>query len=1079
MLESKVKPLIRDRRSLLWLCQRYDLSPGQQPHDYGAASDDAALRYRLIENETDKLLANLYWGAIWFEGANSPILRLLRKSQESSARDLVVLASEADAKADLPYDEYLAAFVLPGLLDRTAGKETAYGLLTRRARENVAWGLAKRISDFPGGLLIVLGAEKNEDLHFLWDVLADIQIRELTVLIALKEDAGLVPLPQNPAIDIIVFSGSAEQLSNELQESGAPKAGKHPGSVIRVGDHSISLAKSVTRFISKRFTLLNESVFTTQRRITISELEAFFNGSLDDWSCFSLSVLPIPRSYRTDTGDSLEIDVMKGLRKLYSGTVRSRSIVYQLPCTPASGATTLLRFAAYLCAREGFPTLIAKPEQVDIDIEDILSFITALNEESNSQGVSSLPPVLIVFDVEHSELNRNLARQVAQALATQGRRALILQAIKYEETGNSVPQRKEHWAQLPPLYPTATDNEVRSCWGQFRELNDKWGIATAAQSLEDWKQYKAATTISAPHGHLDSETLFWVAIRFFVCEGSSFFDQESLRDSLSKWILKRTSQITTDDARSLLKNIAILSSFRLVSPLMTVLRPITGRTISSSIILTLRELKDIIDWKDLSEDLDDQVLIFRHPSIADEHLRTIGVYSEAQKVDALTPVIANLSAGSRADRWVADSLAATVLGPIDSRRVNDWDWRLKAFNNFPPLISNSSKAVLHHWARCLYASVKDISLSAEERKKRIETAIDKLKHALELERKPGRDEHPGHIANTLGVAYAELAGFFQSKGESSLSTEAWESACKSFEKAIILLPSDNVIAYLAFAYRLLWHANVMSEETPLHTSSATKDVAQSLALLDRAEESISSVAIPDPDWSTNLAMLRTRALSFLGDVRTNAYIEELKSSSTPGLGFYCQARLLLGEHRSQSDISAAIDLIRGALGLGIKLGAESPRLLAYMMRLSEDIQYNYAEQLSIYRYLEKAVGGKLTDFLDMFRMAVLCYQTGNFAEGADRFRRLREQVRQVQSTFAPPKLEDYWRDEKGNLRETRVRVDKAPTDWRGEGYIEAFNQTIPLRPRHFTPIARQNEYRNCAVRFEVWGPLAIPLKIER
>jgi hypothetical protein len=244
MLDSKIKALIKDRRSQLWVCQRYDLAPGQQPHDYGASPDDAALRYRLEENETDKFFAGLYWGAVWFEGADSPVLRHLRRSQESSARDLVVLASEADAKADLPYDEYLAAFVLPGLLDRSAGKESAYGVLSKRARENVAWSLAKRISEFPGSLLIVLGAENNEDLHFLWDVLADIQIRELTVLITWKADAEPAHPPNNPAIDLIVFPGGLEQLSAELQELGAPKSGKHPGSVVRIWDQSLSLTKN-------------------------------------------------------------------------------------------------------------------------------------------------------------------------------------------------------------------------------------------------------------------------------------------------------------------------------------------------------------------------------------------------------------------------------------------------------------------------------------------------------------------------------------------------------------------------------------------------------------------------------------------------------------------------------------------------------------------------------------------------------------------------------------------------------------------------------------------------------------------
>lgn len=1080
MLQARIEALLKDRRACLWICQRYDLLPDEQPHSYDLPAIEAGLKYRLDENDVDTAIASLYWGAIWFEGANSPILRSLRRAQARGAheRSLVMLSSEADAKADLPYQDYLAAFVLPGIIDSSATNDTAYGSLSKRARESIAWDLAKRVGEFPGGLLVVIGAARPDDLGLLWDVLAHIQVRDLTILLAWEGKPESIIPPNNAAIELILFPGNASLLLNELKAAGVPEAGKHPGSIIRVGSKSVSLPSSATRYINKRFALLNESIFSPPSKLQSSDLESFFNGALDDWSCFSFGLLPVPRSYKTDLGISLEDDVLQGLHNLESGSYRSHTLIYQLPCSAASGATTLLRATAYNCARKGYPTLIAKHDQVEIDIEDLTSFVTSLSDSTLQDGIRSLPPLLVIIDVEHSRLNPAFARQIAQSLATQGRRALILQAIRLEDIKPFKLVRKDPWVVLPPLTSLATEHEVKACWERFSKLHSAWGLTAGPRSLEDWRRYSVASKIRGPYGELDSETLFWVAIRFFVCEGDTFLDQESLRDSLSSWITKRTIRLSSEDSRRLLQYIAVLSSFGLASPLMTVLRPITGKRISTSIVKILRELNDIVEWADLSEDIDDQLLAFRHSSIASEYLRSIGISTDDQKVEMLYPLFENLSPGSKSDLWLAEMLAATVLAPVDPHAVSDWDWRLSAFTKIPDAIAQRSKAILHHWARCLYGSSYDRSLTPENRRIKIELAIASLEKADALERKPKHDEHPGHIANTLGVAYSELAKFFQSEGNEALSIKYWNSACESFERSIALLPIDNVIAYLAFSRRLLWHAGIYDGPT-IHTAQATQDVAKALALLDRADDTLSGISAPDPSWGTELALSKTKALNYLGNAKAKAYIDELRASASPGLALYCQARMLLGEHPEQVTISEAIELLHDAIDNGENIGTESARLFTLLLRTSASHQYDYPKQLDAFRVLEKEEGTHLSDIVDMFRLAVLCYQNDLFSEGKERFRLIREHVRQIQSFNAPPKLSDYWRDSSGSPKVAQVRVDKAFSDWRGEGYVEAIRQTVPLRPRHFTPIARQNDYRDCLIHFEVWGPWAIPIRLER
>jgi len=1076
---SELSALVRNRRAELWVCQRYDLAPGEEPHDLGVSAPEAALRYRSEVSEVDKDLASLYWNAVWLEGASSPTLKALREEDQDAEgrRRLVVLASAADANAEVSPQSFLPVFVLPGLIESTAS-DAAYGAMGRRARESLAWKYAQRIHEFPGSVLVVVGAEKANDLELLWDALAESPIRDLTVLISWPDERAKLPKPRTATIDVQVCSGTTADLLSELLEAGAPSARTARTATVRVGASSVSLSAQDTQFVAKRLALVYESAFASTGALHAENLESFFDGSLDDWTCYQSGVLPVPRSYRTDQGATLSEDVLSALRNLSSGGKSGqRTFVFQLPAESASGATTLLRAVAFAAAESGFPTLVARPEQVEIDIEDVLAFATSLNDAAMSAGVTELPAILVVIDVEHSELNEAVARLVGQALAAQGRKAVVLQALRFEDGVQREQTRNDRWAVLPTLTPAVSDVEVAECSRRFAVLAQEWSLGSGVQGVEDWTRYQAATTIQGPNGDYGSEALFWVAIRFFVCEGAAFLEHATLRESLARWITKRTDALESDDSRKLVGFVAGFSSFRLVSPMMTVLRPVTSSVFSSAVVDTLRQLRDVVDWKDYAADLDDQVLTFRHPVIADEYLRSIGVVSEEQRVRLIRPVVEELSPGGRADLWVAETLAATVLAPQYRSRDVDWEWRLEAFDWIPAAIAGRSKAILHHWARCLAGSTHSEWLPKAQKRQRLTEAVDRLIEALALDRRPGRDEHPGHIYNTLGVVYTEMANFLDSEGEAGEAAAAWDKACDAFEESLALMPGENVIAYFAFSNRLLRHANVWPAPGSPSSDEAFREVARALALLDEAEEAISGMATSEPSWRSDIARYKSAALRSLGGDRAARYIAELKASDNPSLGYYCEARLRVGEAPSASDVNAAVAILTGAMESGVALGSDALRLLAQLMRQSDAYRNDYAAQADIYRRLERA--GNAVNTIDMFRLAVLCYQTSEFAEGNERFRKIREVVRQAQASHAPQRVSDLWRDSGGKARITQVRVDKAYSDWRGDGFVDAICQSVPLRPRHFTPLARVGEIRECMVRFEIWGPLAVPARLER
>lgn len=1081
-LHSRISSLLKDRRAELWVCQRYDLLEGKDPHDYAVPASDASLLYRLDTNPTDEGLGGLYWGAVWLEGANSPVLRAIRSQSEQAVRRPVILAGDADVQADVSTQTFLPIHVLPGRLDSGAPEATKYGQMGRRPRETVAWGLSQRVVDFPGTLLVVVGASKAEDLERLWDTLSETPVRDLTVLVQWEGAQDALPPVDKLPVDVQVQLGTADGLLRTLVEAGAQPAHSLPERTIRLGSESLRLTAEDLRFIQRRFAVVLESAFAAPRALEPADLETFFDNAPDFWGMFASGVLPIPRAYRTDEGLTLADDVERSLARLK--TASQRTFVYRMPCDAASGGTTLMREAAFRCAQAGYPTMVARSEQVEIDLEDVLSFVTALGNAAAATGLHGLPPVLVILDREHTSLNPALARQAAQALSAQGRKAVILQAIGTEderdEAADFEPHRSDSWATLPRLTPSIDPAELSECTSRFGQLFNDWGLGGGVLGSEDWASYSRSTAHSGPNGQIEGEDLFWVAIRFFVCEGPAFIEQGSVRSSLAKWISKRTEQLASEAARRLVNSVAVLSSFRLVSPMMTVLRPVAGGAFSSEVVQTLRSLRDVVAWADYSSDLEDQVLTFRHPAIADEYLRSIGAETEDQRMQVLRPVIEALSAGSRADIWLAEALSATVLSPEQPDRYTDWDWRLTAFDWIPPTIAETSKAVLHHRGRCLRLSSLSPYLPSDQKIRRLKAAVESLDSALALERRPGRDEHPGHMYNTLGVVYTDLAIQLEREGDAEGSEAAWEGACNSFEKSIEMMPGDNVIAYLAFSLRLLKHSGVWGGDgtaTP-ENAAAVAEVARAVSLLDEAEDAMSGMAAPDPSWRSELVRYKATAFRALGGEVAADYIAQLKSSDTPGLGYYCEVRLDLGTNPSTSGIERAVLKLLDAQNAGIELGQEGLRLLIGLMTRSATYQNDFATQRALYRQLEMTSRAGLNT-IDMFRVAVLCYQLGDFAEGGERFRRIRDVVRQAQASHAPKRVSDYLKDSEGTQVVTQVRVENAPSDWRGEGFVEAINQTVPLRPRHFNPLARVGDIRECAVKFEIWGPLAVPARRDR
>ena len=1064
---KKIRSRTRDRRALLWVCQRYDLAPDEVPHDYDLDPIEASLRYRKESNSLDQSIAGRYWEAIWLEGARSPVLDCLRSKIENlgSARPLVTLAGAADANAKLSALEFLPIHILPGMLQGGSSPDAEYGKLGRRTRDRIAWDLATRLGDYQGRVLFVVGAKEKSDLEFLFEVLAEIPIVDLAIVIATNTPENLGLEQKRPGLNWLAFKGTDSDLIAHLEAEETPSFSETPSLGIRVGKRVLRIEPSEFDRVQRRFHILLERNLLPVDEFSLEDLHDFLDLNLENWAAFTVG-LPIPRSYRTDRERDLAEETLLALQSQRKRAEGELIKVLELPSPSGAGCTTLLRQAAFTAAHAGYPTLIMRPEQIALEVEDVVSFAGSLTAIVPEERM----PLLVVFDIEHESIGT--VSSLPQILAAHGRPAVILRAVVDKQ---QKPQRKGGFARLPALETQVDTEEVNECVDTFRTLSEKYDLPIMPPSLGAWRNYReSASSLRGPQENVFSNTMFWVALRFFLMEGLEFSASQRAADSLGMWLERKVSEISDPDAVRILDLVAALSSLRMVSPLWTVVRPITGRQFSSELVGAIQQLHHIIVWGSPNDELSDHNLRFTHPALAEEYLRRRGVNTPEAIFEELQPMVASLSPGHPGDVWVAESLAANFLQPTyEERRNVDWNWRLTAFKSFPTSLAMQSKALLHHWGRCLYQSTQETSLPPQTKENRFRESILKLEKACELERKPGRDEHPSHLYNSLGTALSRYALFLQDNGRKKEEHLIWEKACKAFEKSRELAPGVNIEVLLAFAQNL--YKRVTRQHNPEEATVPQIDaIVKALELVSEGDEAASDYGSLDPVHRDQLSKTRAQCLAWLDESVGFEYVRRLQTERADDLGYYCEAQIhLSSEDRAGKD--AALKVFERALDSSAPLQPRSIVLLLWLLRNDPTERFNFSRHLKLYEKL-----GNSPDFsprpIDSFRYAVVCYQLERYVEGQELFRRLRERLRRTD--VIAPRVEDFLR-EPSNPEKARilpVHVVRVINEWKANGRVDTLGQVIPLKPRHFSPPPKQNEFVTCAVRFVISGPTAVPKK---
>ncbi len=1082
-LPSKFATLLRERKALLWLCQRAELAPNAETHDEFTPIEDAVGRYRPEPSGVDSELASLFWEACWTESivdrfyeATSAIAGSTDEDDLATQRRLPYrLATDPDTEGQIDRRRFLPIYEVNGT-NRDGDPEGQHGGSAAR-RLAYKMSLIRRLESFPGRAMVVVGAVNSVDLDTV-RIAIDFMPSNNTVVILWPSDSPIpADLEDRSRLDIYFLRATVSELVNALADIGAPRHTAAPKLGIRYGHSTtLELKEEDLLEVDQDFVLIRDSDFEehSQDGADATKFDRLWRSEADDWMPFA-SEMVFRRHYqpRPDTDQDLASHVISQLEKL-SKTERVVNMTLTIPATSGSGITTALRHTAFVAARLGFPALLCKPANQKFSVEKLGAFLNRLQERGRemSDRVDDTP-ALIVFDRQHRGIEQ--VSELATILAARGRHALVIEIIPpggVDADGRPLRPPKGRYLTAREFRGDVDRTELRSLSEHFANLYRPQGIPIP--TFDDWLAYQQRQTISSLNGDYSPGSHFWIALRFFVGKGLHDFN-------LAEWVGRTYEEWVQDPSAKLaVRYIAALSSFGIAVPLTPLLRSVgKSMILDTSIMPTLRrvsESEDLLQWGDSEEHLHDQIVSFKHRLIAIHLLEILGATGWEDHLRECWGLLETLKAGTVADSWLVETLVFEALRVerFDSAMRDRLPALLATFEHIPSVIADRSAPTQHHWARALGLKAR-LSEEITEKVVFYLRSIKRLELACELsERLRGR-EHPRNIYNSLGVLRSEFSRALRSIGQVEKAEELWQSAAAAFDSAL-RFGSDNFVVLSAYAYRLIEHANEIDD-----TSQALNDVASALSYLTQAEEAALLANSLSDDDENFIELQRNSAWKAVDPEQADRHIEELMREGNE-IGFVLRAHTMLRDLNNEDwDQGTAVQLWDAYQFLS---ASHAEEIQSRSWR-SVFLLYRIVSALKSERY-DFRLRLKLLDELDTlpfrwysglkFAQAVLCYQTGDFRRGFNLFRDLRSKFRS--GDLQPMRLTSFWRDpaRPSKRRQASIRIRQVQSDWVAYGEVpEMSGQQVLTRPRWFDVLPKTGDVRSCHIAFEPNGPLAVPI----
>lgn len=807
------------------------------------------------------------------------------------------------------------------------------------------------------------------------------------------------------------------------------------------------------------------------------DFTSFFRDSTSSWRPYAAD-LPWVRSPEIVTG------VLSYMKYLETDGAEENKLLY-ITSEPGAGGTTLARTLAYVCAREGYPVLIAKPLPFTPDPLPVSNFLNRIHDlvdktpaergsASTSDSVSVRRqyevPWLVVFDTIHSQYRESELNQFRNAMEKMGRPVCLLVVAGTQLVQEFQNRRKT--IRLADLNHVIDVEEARALG---RHLNKFLKSYTGTRSEAQWDRFYQEHTIR----YLEGTAAFWVALSFWI-QG-----QFDLNDSIQDWVYKVFLSQPDIEIKQALLRIAAFATERLPLPERLLPTATQGWPISYRLAETRHSLaalgltplsSDGEKYWAIIHDILGRLLI--NGLFYDSTTRSNLGYGAAMDPNhlrfmLLSQISQDSAFSEKQYRTLGEDFATTIF-KIDPDHghagfVNIWREVLRSLDSMPASLRNTSRLFRHHTAiskrRIAKLDEQQYGVTLLEKKELLLSAIRDLTYALrELPPTTG-GESTLNLLNSLANAYFDLADLATQLGTEPKNIAEIQGLANEATKRAYQENPTNSFVIETYAKNLLRHARN-------HPESVLQDTVEVLGMIFSAQRS------GDPAY-------RVSQLNHLAQQAFDLLLRQAPSGSfetdirTP-VDVLVQAwRILAFDDRLREGSLDDVAEERRQQALQI---LEHPLARGNVQAIS--LRYNLVTGGRPYAFDEHIelldqINPKFTNTTPQLRLeyAILLFQNSRFFEGDKLFRDLRQLWRESEHLVEVPERLRWLRASNGGA--LRVVHAKVSEDYgtRTMAKVQEFGGIpAPLRPEeHGFRELRVGLSFACHVSFGHNGPFLRPL----
>ena len=896
-------------------------------------------------------------------------------------------------------------------------------------------------------------------------------IREAVVVSARSPELALA------ADRLVHWKTSAEVLHRWLDQQAATRS-KDGEAAVRIhtttGVQTVDFSGAIDPSypITERFFLLPARKVLAEVRGDETLVRSLLESS-------SFSIEPYAAGVVFHRTYDAEKDARKALRRFEDRGHDATSTAW-IDAEQASGATTALRDLAYKLAREGFPVLLARPEIMSFDFQQISAFLRSASRIASEQTTGRLGeyPWVLLFDAEHTTRSSEFLSGLASGLRKREQAALV---VAVRPVLSSAGAGRYSAAGPSCVLGNRFRNVVaRGEAEQFGQHLNRFLPSHRQRRPEEWVRFCQESEHLTGDG---KQSLFWLAVRFWL------FRMPDAEQPLRRWLLQQIeASISNSPARTFAALVvAVLSRHRLTCPL----RLLTEEE-EAELAPLLKDKAQPLGLQELWGALRGSVA-FPHPLIAEELLRVCasspdmlqeaGVSQCAGVFDlelsVLEQVIPRKRIGLPEVIPVLEELVTTALRVDPRAAPQNYQSReriVMMLERAPDSVFDQSQVFLHHLAisrRHLAADPPaaefwQADAAVREQLELAEEHLNSAIHDVKIKDEERR-ETPLNLHVSLALTYSVRAELEWRTGNTEKSDQFIDQAHQQYQQAQALDP-DNTYVLENFARLKLRQARETTDE-----SARLNLIVDAMALLEW------ELAIDEQNKRETVALEEfAKAIGLLGDASKLTRIQAAAMEGREAASIVL-ARLLADPERFGSLLVAEPDLESAIAALN-RIKPEEVTWRSRLLLYDLTSTYSPLDFAARFDPLEelRALGEFPWPLQVLYEHAILLYQLGHHQRGRDAFASLRDTFSSRGSAVRiPPELErladprdDYRSPLRTALRVTRT-TDTGRNYWgipEGWGSID-----VPFRPWRFPrKIIRNGDDLDCLIQFTSFGPQAVP-----